>query len=332
MTRTRAARALAGLAVLATLAAGCATPLPTPQPEPPPAVAPAVLSAAQATSVLDDLGSVLSAGDAALDASVLAPRVIGPALAMRTAEYQRATATGGERPPTVLPTQAQVTVVPQATTWPRVQLVVTEQPDDLQAPRVLILEQATPRDRYALWGWARMFPDTSTPPMAGVDEGSPVLGPADADLAMAPDQVLAAYADVLSAGDASANAPAFAADAFRQSIVQTRDALSANVQEIGSVAETYTPAGPPLTVVGTADGGALVVGSMSTVSTVTITLAGAKLTLSPYEAAASGIPEATTSLARTYTDVLVFFVPPAGSSEQVQLIAAEAVLTAVSAQ
>ena len=319
------------LAAVATLTA-CATPLPVPTPEPPAAVAPPALTVTQSAAVLDDLGSVLSAADTALDASLLAPRVVGPALAMRSAEYLRDEATGGERPPTALPTKAQVAIVPQTTTWPRVQLVVTEQPDDLQAPRILVLEQATPRDRYALWGWARMFPNASTPRTAEAEKGSPVLPPDDADLVMSPDQVLAAYADLLANGDASASAASFAADSFRDSVAANRQTLSTNVQEIGSVAETYTPDGPPLTVIGDAEGGALVVGSMSTVSTVTITVAGAKLTLSPFESAAAGAAEAGTSLARTYTDVLVFHVPPAGSGQQVQLIAAEAVLTAVGAQ
>ncbi len=328
---TRARRALVGLLAVLPLTA-CSTPLPTPAPEPPPAVAPPVLSVAQTTSVLDDLGGVLAAGDAALDPSLLAPRVVGPALAIRKAEYQRASATGGERQPTALPTGAQVSVVPQSTTWPRVQLVVTEQPEDLQAPRVLILEQATPRDRYALWGWARMFPGVSMPATADPVDGSPVLDPADGDLAMAPDSVLTAYADLLTNGDASANAAAFAPDPFRDQIGASRQALTTNVQDIGSVAETYTPDGPPLTVIGTADGGALVVGSMTTVSTVTISVAGAKFQLFPFEAAVSGVTEAATSVAWTYTDVLVFRIPPAGSSDQVQLLAAEHQVTTVGAQ
>ena len=115
-------------------------------------------------------------------------------------------------------------------------------------------------------------------------------------------------------------------------MTQNRQALSTNVKDIGQVAETYTPDGPPLTVIGDATGGALVVGSMSTVSTVSITLAGAKLTLSPSESAAAGASEAGKSLARTYTDVLVFYVPAAGTGQPVQLIAAESVLTAVAAQ
>ncbi|HEY0118656.1 MAG TPA: hypothetical protein VGC04_07750, partial [Cellulomonas sp.] len=186
----RRARAFVALVAAAATLTACATPLPAPQPEPPAAVAPPALSVAQSTAVLDDLGSVLASADAKLDQTLLAPRVVGPALAMRAAEYLRDEVTNGERKPTALPTKAQVEIVPQTTTWPRVQLVITEQPDDLQAPRVLILEQATPRDRYALWGWARMFPNASTPRTAEAQKGSPVLAPDDTQLAMAPDQVL----------------------------------------------------------------------------------------------------------------------------------------------
>jgi hypothetical protein len=328
----RATRAFAALAVATAALSACATPLPSPTPPPPAAVAPPALLPTQSQAVLADLGTVLASADKALDASKLAPRVIGPALAMRSAEYLRAEATNGDRAPTALPTKPQVQIVPQTTTWPRVQVVVTVQPDDLQAPRVLVLEQATPRDRYALWGWARMFPNASTPSMADAAKGSPVLPVDDSALAMAPDKVLAAYADVLANGDGSASAAQFAPDQFRDQVAQTRQTLAANVQDIGQVAETYTPNGPPLTVIGDAAGGALVVGSMSTVSTVGITLAGAKLTLSPFESAAAGASEAGKSLARTYTDVLVFHVPAAGSGKPVQLIAAESVLTAVAAQ
>ncbi len=328
----RAARAFAALAAAVATLSACATALPAPAPEPPAAVAPPALLPAQSAAVLTDLGAALSVADKARDTSKLAPRVIGPALAMRSAEYMRSEATNGDRTPTALPTKAQLVVIPQTTTWPRVQLVVTEQPDNLQAPRVLVLEQATPRDRYALWGWARMFPNASTPHMAEAVKGSPVLPVDDSALAMAPDKVLAAYADVLAKGDGSASAAQFTPDQFRDQVAQNRQTLSTNVQDIGQVAETYTPDGPPLTVIGDAAGGALVVGSMSTVSTVTITLAGAKLTLSPFESAAAGASEAGKSLARTYTDVLVFHVPAAGSGQPVQLIAAESVLTAVAAQ
>jgi len=332
-TATRTAlRVVAVTAAVLLGAAGCATPPPVAEPEPAPAVAPAVMSPEQNDAVLADLGTVLATADTAMDPSLLAARVSGPALTMRTAEYLHASAPGGGRAPTALPTAAQAEIVPQTTTWPRAQLVVTEQPDDLQAPRILVLQQATARDQYALWGWARLFPGVSMPKTAEATTGSPVLDPSTDALLVRPDEVLAAYAVALTGTD-DPTAVAFGDDPFRTGVVAARQALAAGVQEIGTAAETYTPdPDGPLTVLGTVDGGAIVVGRMTTVSTVTITLAGAKLTLSAYETALSGVAEATSSLARTYTDVLVFYVPPAGANTAVQLLGAEAVLTAVGAQ
>jgi len=138
---------------------------------------------------------------------------------------------------------------------------------------------------------------------------------------------------LLTAGTGAASAAPFTSDdSFRDTDAQNRQTLTTEVQGIGTLTQAYTPSGPPLTAIGDAEGGALVVGAMSTVSTVTVTLAGAKLSLSPYEAAAAGVSQATKSLVRTYTDVLVFHVPAADSGQPVQLIAAESLLTAVAAQ
>ena len=57
----RAVRALAGLGVVALVAAGCASTPPEVVPPPPLAVVPAALTVDQADSVLSDLGTVLDA-------------------------------------------------------------------------------------------------------------------------------------------------------------------------------------------------------------------------------------------------------------------------------
>src|SRR5690349_17502250 len=92
-------RRLVLLAVLATVGlAACAAPLPQPEPAPVPAVAPPATTISQSDDVLTNLGEVLAAGDEALDPALLTPRVDGPALAMRTAEYLRAKATANAKP------------------------------------------------------------------------------------------------------------------------------------------------------------------------------------------------------------------------------------------
>jgi len=329
----RRLRALVPTAALVALLGACGTPLPTPSPEPTPPVPPPAVTVAQSENVLSSLGDVLAAGDEALDASLLAPRVEGPALAIRTAEYQRAQATHGERPPTVLPTQAQAVVVPETDQWPRTQLVVTEQPADLQAPRVLVLRQEAPRDPYRLWGWARMGPGVQMPPTSAPDAGSPVLAADAPGLVVTPADALRQYADVLGNGDASQFAGTFAPDAFRSGIEEARAATAAGVEAAGTATETYTPGDTPVVALGTADGGALVVGQLTTVSTVTLTVAGGEIPISdPFYQALTGTQSAASSFARTFTDVLVMYVPPEGSGAQVQVLAAEHAVTSASAQ
>ncbi|GIG30228.1 hypothetical protein [Cellulomonas marina] len=320
-SRRRGARAAAVLLPGLLVVAGCATPLPEPVPAPAPAVAPATLAQTQLDRVLGDLGAVLADADATSDAARLAPRVEGPALRTRTAEYVRATATSGQRGPTPLPVTPASVLVPATTQWPRSTLVVTEQPADLQAPRILVLRQDDARSPYRLWGWARLLPGVQLPATAGAGTGVPVLDAGSEALRLAPEAVLDQYADVLTNGDASAAAPTFASDAFREGLVAARTQAAANVQAVGSVTETSAAVPDSVVALGTLDGGALVVGQLTT--TTTFTVSQGSLTLDATDAALSGKTSVSRTLVYTYDDVLAFYVPPAGSTDQVRLLAAE---------
>lgn len=330
------ARARRGLSVAAglglVLAMGaCATPPPEPQPESVPAVAPPALTVDQSTSVLQDVGAVLAAGDATFDATGLPARLTGPALDVRKLEYARATSTGGARLPTALPTVAQVIVVPDTTDWPRTQLVVTEQPETLEAPRILVLRQESPREPYRLWGWARLGPGVQMPATAEPEIGSPTVAPDSTALLVPPQSVLPQYADVLANGDASAYAAMHPQDFFRQTIEAARANMQAAVAPVGTVAETYVPKADPPVALATADGGAIVVGAIDTTTTLAIAEPG--IDLDPTTAALAGKPRVTSSLVSTWADVLVFYVPPAGSTTtQVQLLAGEHARTSVAGQ
>jgi hypothetical protein len=271
---------------------------------------------------------VLTAGDTALSAADLARRLSGPALAARTAEYAVAGATAGAQPVTPLPVAAQTVVVPSTSEWPRTEVVVTEQPDDLTSPRVLVLRQESPRAAYTLWGWARLLPGAQMPAMATPAVGSAPLAPDAQGLVATPTDVVAQYADVLSNGDASAFAATFAApDPYRQQIETGRSLYQSVVAAgTGTFTETYTPVPDQVFAHATADGGALVVAGMTTASTLTLT---GSSTVMPVEfAAVSGgaVPANAVlrnNLAVTYADVVVFYVPPAGAGAPVRVLGAE---------
>jgi hypothetical protein len=310
----------------------CAAALPQPEPAAAPAVALPVLSVAQSEGVLSRIGAVLDSADAALDPAGLPERLTGPALAIRTAEYVRATATAGAKPPTVLPTRAQTLVVPDTTTWPRTELVVTEQPDDLQAPRLLVLTQATARDPYRLWGWARLGAGVKMPGTADTAHGSAPIAADATGLLLSPAETLAQYADVLANGDRSTFAGAFPADFFRTYIETRRAAYSESLKAVATVTETYTPADGGIVALATADGGAIVVGAMTTQTTIAVAHGSVALD-DAFEAALAGRASVTKSSVRTWTDVVAFYVPPAGSTTtQIQVLAAEHSLTSVTGE
>ncbi|WP_028051064.1 hypothetical protein [Cellulomonas sp. URHD0024] len=330
MNRSMRRRAALLVGIVVVGLAACAPALPQPEPAPVPAVAPPATTIAQSDNVLTDLGDVLKAGDAALDPTLLPPRVSGPALAIRSAEYVRAKATANTKPPIAIPTKAQALILPQTDTWPRTQLVVTEQPDDLQAPRILVLQQTKPRDQYHLWGWGRMGPSIPMPPTAAPQTGSAVLAPDATGLVATPTDTLVQYCDVLTKGSASPYAAAFAPDAFRTGVEAARASTVSSVGAAGTATETYTPEPAPLTTLATVDGGAIVVGQLTTVSTVLLT-PGGTIKLDPFYAALTGKDTAASSFVRTFTDVVIIYVPPAGSTALMQVLAAEHAVTAVTA-
>lgn len=333
--RRRRARRSALLSAVAALTvavlAACASPVPQPAPEAAPAVPPPALTVAQSTRVLDQVGEVLAAGDASLDANVLAPRLTGPALAIRAAEYIRAQATGGERTPVTIPTTAQTTIVPDTDTWPRTQLVVTEQPDDLQAPLLLVLRQESPREPYQLWGWARLGQSVQMPATADAAEGSAPVAADDTTLLLSPTDAVAQYADVLTNGDSSPYVATFPSDFYRVAVGEARAQTVASLQAVASVTETVAPVADQVMALRTVDGGAIVVAQLTTVTTAT--LSQGSITLNdPFDAALAGKTSVTSNLVRTWTDVVAMYVPPAGGGEQVQVLAAEHARTSVTGE
>jgi len=331
---TRTARTGLALGLALTLT-GCAPDLPAPQPRAVPAVPPPATTPEQSDRILADLGAVLAAADTALSAPALASRVSGPALAARTAEYAVAGATAGAQPVTALPVAAQTVVVPSTTEWPRTQIVVTEQPDDLSSPRLLVLRQESPRAAYTLWGWARLLPGAQMPATATPTTGSAPL-PADAPgLVATPADVAAQYADLLANGAGSAFAASFTpTDPYRELIATGRaenQRLAASAS--GIFTETYVAVPDGVVAHATADGGALVVAEMTSSSALTVSAASIPIPIEFAAVSGGAVPPGAVlrnSLAVTYSDVVVFYVPPAAAAAPIQVLGAEHTFTSAS--
>ena len=300
--------------------AGCSVPLPTPQPDALPAAMPPALSVEQAEDIVAEVSASLADADAALSVDVPGSRVTGPAETIRSFQYFLVTA-GLADALTVIPSSAQTLVLPTTDEWPRTVMVVTEPPEDLQAPLLLTLVQTEPRAPYQLWSWVRLFPGVQTPALAQPELGSAPVAPDAPEFAVSPTEVLAQYVDVLTNRDASPYAAAFTADPLRQGIAQTKDAFVAVVGANGSLTETYQPDAAGTYSMATADGGAIVVGTVRTVTT--ITLVDSTLKIGDQTAAILGTDTLKSSLAITWLSVVAFAVPPVGSDAPIQVLGAE---------
>src|SRR5690606_11186285 len=124
--------------------------------------------------------------------------------------------------------------------------------------------QESPRSQFRLFSWSRLFPGVEMPPTATPELGSAPVAPGDADLAVAPSDVLLQYADLLSHGAESQYAASFTEDPLHAGIDALREGYVAAVGENGTLTETYQPGDEGPYALATAEGGAIVVGTIRT--------------------------------------------------------------------
>lgn len=308
----------------------CSPALPEVHVDPPPAEPPVMLTVEQDTSILTAIGETLTAASQTLDPAALQVRLSGPALALRTAEFTVASATGNPDAITEIPTEVQSEVLPTTQTWPRTTFAASVRPQNLQTDRLLVTEQAAPRDQYKLWGWIRLFPGVTLPAFPATDIGTEAVPPDDASLALTPADAIAHYADVLTNGDASPYAGEFASDPLREQMAAQREKRTASATEIeGTYSLQFSPVDGALQTLRTSDGGALVVGELSS----TETLQGeesAKISPSPTEQAFLGGAAASNSLTVGRTGLVGIYIPPAGGETGLSVLGSEILITSAS--
>ncbi|SDQ73997.1 hypothetical protein [Quadrisphaera sp. DSM 44207] len=319
---SRGRRVLAGLALAAALgASGCAADVPAPRPQEDAGPVPAV-TAGQVDRVLEDLGAALAAGDAALDPAALQARVDGAALQTRLAGYAVRAGQATAAQPAPLVGEQLLEAVPASGPWPRWFTTVTE-PTDGAVPQLLVLTQAGPRDPYRLTSSATLLPGTTLPELALQDGVALTAAASDAaGLSASPADALAHYADVLTGGGASQWAAGTADDALRQQVTSEQDAERAAVSQYFAYAVAHTPREGAAWALRTQDGGALVVGVLDATRTFTPNAPGIRQVLPEDLAVLAGRPDAPSGSTVTTATAVALHVPPAGSDQQLRLVAA----------
>ena len=324
-----AAGVLAAAVVAGTgVAAGATSPAPSPDPSTAASTAAQeptgspVLLDAQFRRILEQVSSAVDAGDAAKDAAKLADRVGGTELEVRTQNYKIRSQVGSyEARMPVRSTKLLTTVVTNEPEWPRSVMAVT-QGDGNVVPQLLTLVQSSPRENYKLVETNPLQPGTTFPTISR--DGTETLVAADkTGLLYSGEEALAGLADRLTSPDS----------AFKDRLVEGEsspyiaDTLSYQAEvvkagENGNFAFTHKVVPESTVVFRTADGGALVLGRINFGFEGTPKAAGDKLSIGDDAAALAGGKETTTGMVLSFAESLAVYVPPAGSTDPMKLVAA----------
>ncbi|HEY8753202.1 MAG TPA: hypothetical protein VIM40_06110 [Arthrobacter sp.] len=319
VTAAVTAAVMAGTGVAANAAT---TPAPAPESGSAAAAASPVLLDAQFRRILEQVSSAADAGDAAKDAAKLAERVTGTELEVRTQNYKIRSQVGTyEARMPVRSTKLLTTVVTSDRTWPRSVLAVT-QGDGNVVPQLLTLVQPSPRENYKLTETTPLQPGTTFPAISR--GGTDTLAANDkSGLLYSGDEALAGLADRLTNAESS----------FKDKVVEgasspyIADTLSYQADvvkagENGTFSFTHKVVPESTVVYRTADGGALVLGRINFGFDGTPKASGDKLTIGDDAAALAGGKETTTGMVLNFAESMAVYVPAAGSTDPIKLVAA----------
>ncbi len=327
----RMVAALPAVGVLALLTACTGSPAPLPvvtQSTKPVTVTPAALTQAQAKDILTRVAATTATADKKLDATTLATRFAGSALALRTAAYTVKKKDTKATLPQAIPTTTMSVGVtlPQATTgWPRTLFAeVTDSADAKAPPVALTLVQQDPRSQYLVQYEVSLEPNVKQlPTLPSSLTGAARLAADTPLLRVTPAELARDYGLMLQKSDVK-EAALFDTtnDALLQAVgVAAKKKAS---KALGSTAKlTFSEAGAdPSTIVAvaTADSGALV--SVGLTETWTVKPVKSGVTIKPSGATKILAKSSSSSkgFASVYSYQLLFSVPSAASTDKAVLL------------
>jgi hypothetical protein len=281
-----------------------------------------VLVDAQFRRILEQVASAVDTGDAAKDAAKLEPRVASTELEVRTQNYKirSQVATYEARMP-VRATKMLTTVVTDKRSWPRTVMAVTQGEGNV-VPQLLTLTQASPRENYKLVLTTPLQPGTTFPGIARA--GTETLSASDkSGLLYSGEEALNGLGDRLNSPDSAFKdklAEGASSPYIADTLAYQADVVNSGVN--GTFGFTHKLVPESTVVFRTADGGALALGRLNFGFDGTPKAAGDKLTIGDDAAALAGGKETSTGMVLTFAESMAVYIPPAGSSDPMKLVAA----------
>ncbi len=299
----------------------------------------------QVQSIVSDIAEVAAAADASLDTEALSARFDGPALKLRTGNYETRAKDSAFPALAPIPTGRLAVALPQSlpkdvdTSWPRAIFAVVEptmeepaegaEPVEPAAPVALMLLQTSPREQYKVYYSVALEPEAVLPPLAPQTVGAPRLSPDTKLLSMAPGELAAAYVDVLTIGAESESYELF--DVERDGLipsvgVEARKARSEALDDKAKIEFGIAPGDAETIALASNESGALVSIYIEETERVTPVEEGATINPEGATKTLSGLSGTKKGVAATYGDQLLFYIPPIGSDEKIVLLGFSQVL------
>lgn len=333
--------AVPALGLSAALFAGCSadawpqlaaseSPSPTPTVIVPEGQFPPAVTENQAAKIVSRIATTVSQADAALDAAAAETRLTGPALAERKTNYTLRAALPDRPALPAIPAEPVQITLPQTTgTWPRTVMTVVESADATSpSTSIMMMTQDDPWSEYRVSYIGNLEASTNLPELAAPYVGATQVPPDSSFLVMPPEQLAAAYADLINNGQNSTSWAAFdtANDLLLPAIEENKKKRTDELNQTGqgtaeiSFSASAGPAAP--IALATLDTGAIVAVNVYESDTAKPTNKDAviKLDNNPAVKALTGVDQSATGFTTTYTDQIFFYVPSQGSSDKIRLL------------
>ncbi|MCW4459355.1 hypothetical protein [Microbacterium sp. MPKO10] len=299
------------------------TPTPTATPDGDELPAPAV-SVPQLERIMADISAVATEADSARDSDLAATRFAGAALSERETNYKIREKISDYGAPAAIPAAPLTISLPKATdTWPRTVIAMVKDEDPTVAPTSVVLEQKTPRENYKVVYTQRLEPDAVVPQLAPASVGAASIPADSAWLTMPPGDVASAYADVVAKGDDSEYASMFdtSNDTLIEAIASDRSAKKEELPDTGTISFSTKAGDAEPIALATLNSGALVAVNMLEIETAKPKEDGAEIKIDGTTMSAlTGLEKTTKGIEATYSDQLLFYVPPADSEGKITLL------------
>lgn len=288
-------------------------------------LSPPAVTVRQVERIVAKISAVVAEADEARDGALLETRFDGPALELRLTNY---TIRGNDPAQPGLPAipegPVKLTLPQQTASWPRTVFAVIQDDKDATIPPVaLMLVQEDPRSDYKVTYAITLEASAVLPDVAPASVGAARL-PADTGLlAMTPTEVVEAYGEILMKDVESTSYLAFEAegDTLRQSVgLAAKNDLKASLPTTATMSFTNGVGPGPAIALSTNDAGAIVAVNLLEATTVAPVEAGAAVNPTGQVKALSGITVTQKGVVATYSDQLLFYVPPAGSNAKIVLL------------